>query len=224
MILVLTTLGILTSTAEECVFRVLLPSLLVAAATSSSVPVLDMTTTTIMPILISATVYAMVHFQSSARSSENCGVIPWQFGMAMYQSLLLSLTGTIVPCIVSHLLYELHVHVETWHTINTQLDYTEQQRRQQQQYDDGKEGDDDFWSTMQTFFYGFDREHVGTLSESDVQHAVSFAFRNEVAVPSMEEVRQNMKQFETARLNFHDFVHLLSDLHAQYGRKTLQSD
>jgi membrane protease YdiL (CAAX protease family) len=216
VILVLTALGILTSTAEECVFRILLPSLLVATAAPSILALDTTTTTTILSILISAVVYGMFHYESSARASENCGTITGQCGMALYQSLLLSLTGTIVPCIVSHLLYELHVHVETWHTANTQLDYIQEQQQKQQMYDDN----DSFGSIMQTFFYGFDREQVGTLSESDVQRAVSFAFRNEIVVPSMNEVRQHMKQFHSTRFNLPDFVNLLSDLYAKYGRKT----
>jgi hypothetical protein len=130
----------------------------------------------------------------------------------------------------------MHVLCETWTSINSQMDYTEdafQQRLDEEeeqaiqriQQQAGPSLNMDTLNFARRFFYAFDHEHKGSLSLSDVQRAVTYAFLKKSVVPEPERVehvfekllgsREDTSSAPADRLSVSEFLRLLFTLKSQ---------
>ena len=140
--------------------------------------------------------------------------------------------GDILPCIVAHMLYDMHVLCETWTVINHQMDYTQEACRntlrveeelaiQQIQKEAGPTLNGEMLSFVRRFFFAFDYKHRGSLSLHDVQRAVTYAFLNEKTTPEPETIKNTFDEIiqsrdrsveeddKTERLELSEFLNLL---------------
>lgn len=89
--------------------------------------------------------------------------------------------------------------METWMSINTQMDYTEKAclakvpkpdelEISQIQKEAGPNLNEKTLDFTRRFFYAFDYEHKGSLSQADVQRAVSYAFLQDDVQPTQKRV------------------------------------
>ena len=108
-----------------------------------------------------------------------------------YGAIYLAGGGDILPVIIAHVLYELHIFVGTWKAINDQMDYTEASCQQAKIAAESKKPSrsparpnvssetnmaPETVEFGRRFFYTFDHEHKDSLSLADVKRAVSYAF------------------------------------------------
>ncbi|MGK3753890.1 MAG: membrane protease YdiL (CAAX protease family) [Bacillariaceae sp.] len=226
-----TMIAISSGISEEVIFRGYIPTAL--SSMTHSLP---------LAFLGQALFFAGGHISKNAQSGENQLNGSFQlFNGLWYGVVYLSTGGDIVPCIIAHILYEMHILMETWTSINNQMDYTQESSMKFDVEEENSAIDRlkiQAGVTLNTetvnfarhFFYAFDNDHVGRLSISDCQRAVSYAFMNEnapnpeVVLDLFEQVREKRdstegaednchttaaaKQFED-RLNFSEFLHLL---------------
>ena len=98
---------------------------------------------------------------------------------------LAALTGTLWPAVLAQCLYHMHAWMATWHTVNDQMDWVQQQ---QQSCEHALSAHDaKVWETLQArltpqrtqvlqnFFWAFDTDHQGYLSLENVQNALAYS-------------------------------------------------
>jgi membrane protease YdiL (CAAX protease family) len=217
-----------TGISEEIVFRGYIP--MAIASLTDSIP---------YALLGQAILFAFAHISPRSTSGENKVVGGLQFANGLWYGLVYLMSGgDILPCIMAHMLYDMHVLCETWCVINQQMDYTEQafqhhldeeeeqavQRIQQQA---GPSLNTETLNFARRFFYAFDYEHKGTLSLSDVQRAVSYAFLKDKATPEPEKVqavfdkvletRTESSHTPAERLSVPEFLRVLFALKSRGG-------
>jgi membrane protease YdiL (CAAX protease family)/Ca2+-binding EF-hand superfamily protein len=191
-----TALALVTGVSEEIVFRGILPSVIFNFA--QSVPV---------TLFGQAFLFGSCHLsQQSPSSGENKVVVGIQTTNGLWYGLVyLATGGDILPCIIAHALYDIHLFVETWMKINDQIDYTESSVLQMLNLDDeieirrikreaGPALSTETLAHARRFFYAFDYEHRGSLSESDVKRAVSYAFLQGKVQPDEDRVADLFKR------------------------------
>lgn len=186
-----------------------------------------------MPLALvgQASLFALGHVSPKASSGENRIVGSLQFLNALWYSIVFTATGgDIVPCIIAHTLYDMHVLSETWTVINNQMDYTqeafvsrleksEEEAIQRLQDEAGPSLSADTLNFARRFFYAFDYEQKGSLSLPDVQRAVTYAFMKDDIIPPPSQVEsvftkvlQNRKATEDApsdRMTVSEFLRVL---------------
>ncbi len=190
-------------------------------------------------LLGQAILFAVVHISPRSTSGENKVVGGLQFANGLWYGLVYLMSGgDILPCIMAHMLYDMHVLCETWCVINQQMDYTEQAFQhhldeeeelavQQIQRQAGPSLNTETLNFARRFFYAFDYEHKGTLSLSDVQRAVSYAFLKDKATPEPEKVqavfdkvletRTESSHTPAERLSVPEFLRVLFALKSRGG-------
>lgn len=191
-----TALAMVTGVSEEIVFRGIFPSVIFNFA--QSVPI---------TLFVQAFLFGSGHLSPQSFSSgENKVVVGLQTTNGLWYGLVyLATGGDILPCIVAHALYDIHAFVETWVRINDQIDYTESSVLQMLHPDDvveirkikreaGPSLSTETLAHARRFFYAFDYEHRGSLSESDVKRAVSFAFLQGKVQPDEDRVADLFKR------------------------------
>jgi membrane protease YdiL (CAAX protease family) len=191
-----TALAMVTGVSEEIVFRGILPSVIINFA--QSVPI---------TLFGQAFLFGFGHLSpQSSSSGENKVVVGLQTTNGLWYGLVyLATGGDILPCIIAHALYDIHVFVETWMKINDQIDYTESSVLQMLHPDDeveirrikqeaGPSLSTETLAHARRFFYAFDYEHRGSLSESDVKRAVSYAFLQGKVQPDEDRVADLFKR------------------------------
>ena len=178
-----------TGISEEMVFRGFIPTGIGALSNSFALAVLGQ-----------AVLFALAHISPKSTNGENKIVGGLQFVNGLWYGFVYAASdGDIVPCIIAHTLYDMHVLCETWSVINNQLDYT--QDAFQEKVDDSEEEalariqqqagpslNRETLNFARRFFYAFDYEHKGSLCLSDVHRAVNYAFLKDDLVPEQEEV------------------------------------
>ena len=220
-------IALTTSISEELLFRGYIPA-----------AILGMTQSLPVALAGSAGLFALGHVSPRSSAGENKVVGSLQFLNGLWYGLVYLMTGgDILPCIIAHLIYDMHVFCETWHTINTQMDYTQEAFRQQLpeseelaiqkiQEEAGPALNTETLNFAKRFFYAFDYEHKGSLSLSDCQRAISYAFMQDEAFPPPFEVSEMCKavlesreeelcQTPTDRLSVSEFLRVLFALKAQ---------
>jgi membrane protease YdiL (CAAX protease family) len=183
-------LAVITGVSEEIVFRGILPSAMFHFA--QSVPV---------TLVGQSLLFGLGHLSPKATLGENKVISGLQaFNGLWYGLTYLAAGGDILPCIIAHALYDIHVFMETWMTINEQMDYTEFAVLERLDPDDEveirrikQEAPSLTTETLahaRRFFYAFDYEHKDSLSKSDVKRAVSYAFLHDKIQPSDDQVSE----------------------------------
>lgn len=184
-------LAVVTGLSEEIVFRGVLPSAMFYFA--QSVPV---------TLFSQSLFFGLGHYSSQATPGENKVISGLQAVNGLWYGLVyLAAGGDILPCIIAHILYDIHVFMETWMNINVQMDYTEaavlerltpkdeiEIRRIKQEA--GPSLSTETLAHARRFFYAFDYDHQDSLSKSDVKRAVSYAFLHDPVQPSNERVSE----------------------------------
>jgi membrane protease YdiL (CAAX protease family) len=215
-----------TGISEEIVFRGYIPSAL--DSLTHSIP---------LALASSAGLFAIGHISRKSTPGENTVVGGLQFANGIWYGLVYLIAGgDILPGIVAHTLYDMHVLCETWSSINSQMDYTQdafQQRLDEEeenaiqriQQQAGPSLNMDTLNFARRFFYAFDHEHKGSLSLSDVQRAVTYAFLKKNVVPEPEWVEKVFEKLITSRndsnrtpadrLSVSEFLRLLFTLKSQ---------
>ena len=140
--------------------------------------------------------------------------------------------GDILPCIIAHVLYDMHTLCQTWTIVNNQIDYTQESSMNQMREEEktaverlqrgtGITLNSETVDFARHFFYAFDNDHAGSLSLSDCQRAVSYAFMNDSIAPDTGAVRDLFEQAKdqrytdgnsvvsSDRLDFSEFLHLV---------------
>lgn len=184
-----------TGLSEEMIFRGYTPVAL--ASFSHSI---------LFALIGQAALFAFAHISPKSSTGENKVVGGLQFLNGLWYGLVYLWTGgDILPCIVAHMLYDMHVLCETWTVINHQMDYTqeayqntlceeEEMAIQQIQKQAGPSLNRDTLNFARRFFFAFDYEHKGSLSLHDVQRAVSYAFLNDKVTPEPETVENTFNE------------------------------
>eukprot|EP00980_Cylindrotheca_fusiformis_P004528 scaffold961_cov122-Cylindrotheca_fusiformis.AAC.36 len=195
-----------TGLSEELVFRGYTP--LALGSISHSIP---------FALIGQAALFAFAHTSFASSIGQNKVILGLQFLNGLWYGLVYQWTGgDIIPCVISHMLYDMHVLCETWHVINTQMDYT--QEAYQRKLSDIEEVairriQDEAGPALNTqtlnfarrFFFAFDSQHEGTLSLHDVQRAVSYAFLKDRVSPGAEKVEKTFTRIiESRDASFYD--------------------
>jgi len=214
-------IAIASGVSEEMIFRGYIPTAI--STMTHSLP---------SAFFGQAVLFAAGHLSKSAQPGEN--KLNWSlqfFNGLWYGSVYLMTGGDILPCVIAHVLYDMHTLCETWTRLNNQMDYTQESSMKCV----GEENDaverlkvgtgitlnSETVNFARHFFYAFDNDHVGYLSLSDCQRAVSYTFMNDSIAPDTEVVRDLFEQAKEHRcaddnsiqfhdrLNFSEFLHLL---------------
>jgi membrane protease YdiL (CAAX protease family) len=178
-----------TAVSEEIVFRGYLSGLVMALTGSWAAAWLG-------PALL----FGAGHWHVSSSPGENKIVTGLQTVNGLWYGLVYMVTGSLVPGIMAHMLYDSHILVATWHAVNEQMDWTEEAyptRLTEQEEADIREIqrisdqalDTETLNFCKRFFYAFDHDHAKSLSLQDVQMAVSFAFLQDKVAPSTAQVQ-----------------------------------
>lgn len=180
-----------TGISEEIVFRGYIPTMI--ESLSHSFPV---------ALLGQAALFALAHVSPKSSPDENKVVGGLQLANGLwYGTIYAASGGDILPCIVAHALYDMHVLCETWCSINQQMDYTQDAFQQdldtkemealaRMQRQAGPSLNDETLNFARRFFYAFDYEHKGSLCLPDVYRAVNYAFLQDNVVPAQDEVEE----------------------------------
>jgi len=216
-------IAISSGLSEEIIFRGYIPTAL--STFTNSLP---------LALFLQAGLFASGHKSKNTRQGEN-EFFPWSLEFInglWYGSVYLMSGGDILPCVIAHVLNDMHIIYSTWHRVNNQMDYTQDKTIQCM-----TEGESNVEDRLQTrtgitlnsetilfarqFFYAFDVDHTGSLSLHDCQRAVSYAFMNDNIAPDTNVVRDLFNQAQEERhdndgsetsldrLNFSEFLHLL---------------
>jgi membrane protease YdiL (CAAX protease family) len=193
-------IAVATGISEELIFRGLIPT-----------AILSLTHFLPLALIGQAVFFSIGHISPKVRSGENRVVGSLQFVNGLWYGLVyLMAGGDILPCIVAHILYDMHILCETWTFINNQMDYTQKASqgtldwKEQKEIQELEEGEGavlnmDTVSFARRFFYAFDYDHVGSLSVSDCQRAISYAFMNDKVVPNSDTVADLFRQIQQIR-------------------------
>jgi len=184
-----TAIAVLTGLSEEIIFRGIIPSAIFQTVHSAPIALFGQ-----------AVLFGVGHQSSAATRGENrvIGTLQTVSGV-WYGMVYLLAGGDILPAIIAHALYDLHVFMENWMQINDQMDYTEQAVLERLTKADANEvrrikqeaGPDFSAETLaflRRFFYAFDHDHAGSLSKSDVQRAISYACLQDAEPPTEDRV------------------------------------
>jgi membrane protease YdiL (CAAX protease family) len=179
----------LTAVSEEIVFRGYLSAAVMALTGSWAAAWLG-----------PAALFGAGHAHAGSTFGENKIVTGFQTVNGLWYGLVYMCTGSLVPGIMAHLLYDTHVLVAAWHDVNEQMDWTE--AAYPTALSVGEQADITKIQTMsgdalttetlnfcRRFFYAFDHDHVKSLSLVNVQQAVSYAFLQDKVAPSTDQVQ-----------------------------------
>lgn len=201
-------LVIATSIAEEVVFRGYVPTLI--HHFSHSLPA---------ALIGQGLLFGLGHAHPHSRSEENRFVISLQTVNGLLHGVVCAATGSLIPCIVSHWLYDWHVLASTWHHVNNQMDWTEEMTSDRSDEMDifADRLSRETRAFLQRFYYAFDSQHAQSLSLSDVQRAVAYAFSQDKNTPDTSTVASVFEALSESdgRLAFPSFVQLLFTLRSQ---------
>ena len=205
-------LAVITGVSEEIVFRGILPSAMFHFAQS-------------VPITLAgqSLLFGLGHLSPKSTLGENKIISGLQATNGLWYGLVyLAAAGDILPCIIAHALYDIHVFMETWMTINEQMDYTEfavlerldpedeiEIRRIKQE---APSLSTETLAHARRFFYAFDYEHRDSLSKSDVKRAVSYAFLHDKIQPSNDQISELFDRMLEKRAVNGD-IYVKKDLH-----------
>ncbi len=180
-----------------------------------------------------AVLFAVGHLSKDAEPGEN--MLNWSFQLfnGLWYAAVYQMTGgDILPCIIAHVLCDMHTLCQTWTEVNDQMDYTQkssmnhlgddqQNAVERLQRGTGITLNPETIDFARHFFYAFDNDHAGSLSLSDCQQAVSYAFMNDKIAPDSDVVCDLFEQAKeqryangisvgpSDRLDFSEFLHLL---------------
>lgn len=220
-----------TGISEEMVFRGYIPTAI--ESVSHSLP---------LALLGQAVLFALAHISPKSSPGENKVVGGLQLANGLWYGLVYAASGgDIVPCIIAHALYDMHVLCETWCSINKQMDYTqdafqrdldtkEVEALAMMQRQAGPSLNDETLNFARRFFYAFDYEHKGSLCLSDVFRAVNYAFLQDSVIPPQEDVekifdsvidtRDASLDYPGDRLTVSEFLRLLFTLKSKAAMQT----
>jgi hypothetical protein len=179
----------LTAVSEEIVIRGYFSGLVMALTGSWAAAWLG-------PALL----FGAGNWHSGSTFGENKIVIGSQTLNGLWYGLVYISTGSLIPGMMAHLLYDTHVLVAAWHQVNEQMDWTEEAYPtvlspseeadiREIQRMSGQALTTETLNFCRRFFYAFDHEHCKSLSLYDVQQAVSYAFLQDPVTPSTAQVQ-----------------------------------
>ncbi len=205
-------LVLVTSIAEEVVFRGYVPTLI--HHYSHSLPI---------ALIGQGVLFGLGHAHPHSRPEENRFVVGLQTANGLLHGIVCAATGSLIPCIVSHCLYDWHVLASTWHHVNNQMDWTEEMtaERNDEAAIFADRLSEETRIFLQRFYYAFDSQHAKSLSLSDVQRAIAYAFSQDKCTPDTSTVASVFAELSNAdgRLTFSSFVQLLFTLRSQMKRQ-----
>lgn len=166
-----------TGFCEEIMFRGFIPHMLM-----SSISFQD-------PALAcagQASLFALGHTSPVTSSQENKIVASMQFVNGLWMGFLYLLTGgDIVPCIISHALYDFQVFFFSWLAANDQIEYSDKKcmepippdsiaevKKMKRQFRNSIS--DSTFDNCKKVFYLFDEDKNGFISRSEAQRGVSY--------------------------------------------------
>ena len=191
----------MTAISSELLYRLYLPTLLHSLTSDYT-----------MAIMVPAILYGVSHTQWNNNNNIPCtttaatnmvdpnpAVNVDTFMLFMHQalasiwySMLYMCSGSIVPCIISHYMYDMDLLTSTWHSVNNQMDYIDKNiidthttlesemtlttKAQQPQNDHPSESmlTTEAEDSSRRFFLAFDSEHVGSWNEYDFERALQY--------------------------------------------------
>ena len=202
--------GVATGVSEEIIFRGLVPSFIFSLSHSTPVAMAGQ-----------AALFAAGHLSPHAKAEENRLVGLLQFANGLWYGLVyVVLGGDLLPCIIAHMLYDVHTLCGTYQKANDQMDYTEhasrskspewEQRAIEQMQQDAKMLGPDTVEFARRFFFAFDEEKVGSLSRNDVQKAICYAFLQDEVIPDKNRIDELFDRLErNDRMSFPHFLKML---------------
>ena len=221
-------LATLTAISEEIVFRGYIPVLVVALTHSPATACVGQ-----------ALLFGAGHWHVHGGNGENKIVATLQTTNGLWYGLVAALTGSLIPGLVAHMLYDIHVFVSSWHHVNEQMDWTEktypsplsaadQADLARMQHLSGEALTNETLAFCRRFFYAFDEDHLKSLSLHNCQRAISYAFLQDKVAPSEAQVaamfgmilnervsERPTIELRVGRLRLPEFLRLLFALRAQ---------
>eukprot|EP00536_Pseudo-nitzschia_multiseries_P015529 jgi/Psemu1/312255/fgenesh1_kg.904_\ len=215
-------IAICSGISEEMIFRGYIPTAI--SSVTHSLP---------LALFGQAALFAVGHLSKNANPGENKMNASIQSLIGIWYGVVyLTAGGDILPCIIAHILYDMDTLCETWTRVNNQMDYTQESSMKcpddQEIYaaarlesETGIRLNKETVSFARHFFYAFDNDHLGSLSLSDCQRAVSYAFMYDKNSPDPEVVVDLFRQAKDQqyakagaaevrdRLDFSEFLHVL---------------
>jgi len=215
-------IAISSGVSEEMIFRGYIPTAISTA--THSLP---------LALFGQAALFAVGHLSKNAHPGENKMNASIQSLIGIWYGLVYLIAGgDILPCIIAHVLYDMDTLCETWTRVNNQMDYTQESSMkgldneeiyaaERLESETGIRLNTETVNFARHFFYAFDNDHVGSLSLSDCQRAVSYAFMNDKKSPEPEVVVDLFRQAKDRRstdggvvelrdrLDFSEFLHVL---------------
>lgn len=180
-------------------------------------------------VVVQAAVYAALTTPSVDASSSKVDFLSltYKFTAGLLLGILAGTSHSLLPGVAVQFLSTWHVMSKSWVHVNHHMDWVERQVLPAVSYDHStvRIPNDIRWSLFR-FSCAFDIEEQESLSLSDCQRAVSFAFWHSENPPSQEEVRQAVLSqegsrsgdhphmpddytSESVRINFDEFVDVL---------------
>jgi hypothetical protein len=186
-------LSVVTALCEETVFRRCIPAVIVSYTGSTAVALLGQ-----------AALFGLGHANRKSPRNENSIVVGLQFLNGLGNGLLYLLSGgDLLPCVVSHALYDFVTFYGTWMSSNGQLEYAEQMYCEPLDPDledqvrellaqsgllSGKgKLDPRMYRTLKRLFYVFDFDQNKALSLSEVRKGVAYMALERHGVPPPQE-------------------------------------
>ncbi len=254
-IIILSMINSMTAISSELIYRLYIPTLL-----------LGTTSDYMISMMVPAVLYGVSHTQwygnpSTATTAvsafspkvfvnmDTCMLLIQQTIAAMWYSSLYICSGSIVPCIISHYLYDMDLLTSSWHSINNQMDYidnhptpsTTNVRLETINDHPPERLTSEAADISHRFFLAFDSEHVGSWNEYDLDRALQYlqynihtrGDQNDIVstagmfhqyatlVPSSPELTSS-PSLNQQRLQYSDYLRLLQHIYNCTDRNIIQ--
>ena len=213
-------LSLLTATCQELIFRGFLMDILLQHVVHTNAAA----------VLIQSLLYAFVMTDSNDFLTEDALLVG---STKVTQGLLLggvAVAHGLIPCILVQWLVNWHIWTKTWHQVNGQMDWAElQEMPVQQRSSHLPQLPPPMYQSLYRLYCAFDSSHQHSLSLSDIQRAVSYAFMQDKDAPSPEQVEALAMRYaskpttedkSTGVLDFDDFLAVLFTLRSQSMKAT----
>lgn len=221
-----------TALTEEVIFRVYVPAVLYAMPGGSIMAA----------VLGQAVAYGLGHVHWDPHDStrvENVYVAIQQTMAALLYASLVAATHSLIPSILSHMLFDMHILAETWHTVNGQMDHVEDQMTAHHRHINNNRSQTppkandvvqpsarprrlspEAGAIGYRFFHAFDSERQGSLNEADFARAIAYAFPQSCPGTAPREFRRHAttsnnnskNKNEPPRLEYAAFLQILDKL------------
>jgi Type II CAAX prenyl endopeptidase Rce1-like len=223
-----------TSISAELIYRVYVPIMIYSMTDNA------------LAFVLPAVLYGCSHIDwnqkptySTVRQDvvSELWMVLYQTITAIWYSFLLYMSGSIYTSILAHLLHDMDTLTSTWHHINNQLDYVDEQEQQSipeatkvriEEYPETRTNpmmaqmSPEAILVSRRIFSAFDSERVGSLNEANVHEMIQYIYYQKDFCPSTWTVSNLFHRYAVGwstkdgspqqRLEYREFLHFLQEI------------